>query len=164
MKAKRVRIMLVDDHTMVRRGLATFLKVYDDLELAGEAASVTRRAQPAIAPAVIGREAREQMLEREGRLPDLPGGYARPGLWAAVSEAVRDGKWKLVRQGPEKHRCNLDIPPGHGEWELYDMEADRTELDNLAGEYPEIVAELDAVYDRWAARCGVQPWSTLKDA
>jgi NarL family two-component system response regulator LiaR len=31
--------MLVDDHTMVRRGLATFLKVYDDLQLAGEAES-----------------------------------------------------------------------------------------------------------------------------
>ena len=34
-----IRVMLVDDHTMVRRGLATFLKVYDDLELAGEAAN-----------------------------------------------------------------------------------------------------------------------------
>jgi NarL family two-component system response regulator LiaR len=31
--------MLVDDHLMVRRGLATFLKVYDDLELVGEASS-----------------------------------------------------------------------------------------------------------------------------
>jgi NarL family two-component system response regulator LiaR len=31
--------MLVDDHTMLRRGLATFFKVFDDLELAGEAAS-----------------------------------------------------------------------------------------------------------------------------
>jgi NarL family two-component system response regulator LiaR len=29
--------MLVDDHTMVRKGLATFLKTFDDLELAGEA-------------------------------------------------------------------------------------------------------------------------------
>jgi NarL family two-component system response regulator LiaR len=36
---KRIRVMLVDDHTMVRRGLATFLKVYDDLQLAGEAES-----------------------------------------------------------------------------------------------------------------------------
>jgi len=35
----RIRVMVVDDHTMVRRGLATFLKVFDDLELAGEAAS-----------------------------------------------------------------------------------------------------------------------------
>jgi two-component system, NarL family, response regulator LiaR len=34
-----IRVMLVDDHTMVRRGLATFLKVFDDLELAGEADS-----------------------------------------------------------------------------------------------------------------------------
>jgi two-component system, NarL family, response regulator LiaR len=32
-----IRVMLVDDHTIVRRGLATFLKVFDDLELAGEA-------------------------------------------------------------------------------------------------------------------------------
>ncbi len=34
-----IRVLLVDDHTMVRRGLATFLKIYDDLELAGEAAN-----------------------------------------------------------------------------------------------------------------------------
>ena len=34
-----IRVMLVDDHAMVRRGLATFIKVFDDLELAGEAAS-----------------------------------------------------------------------------------------------------------------------------
>ncbi len=33
-----IRVMLVDDHPMVRRGLATFLKVFDDFELAGEAA------------------------------------------------------------------------------------------------------------------------------
>ena len=35
----RIRVLVVDDHPMVRRGLATFLKVFDDLELAGEAAS-----------------------------------------------------------------------------------------------------------------------------
>jgi NarL family two-component system response regulator LiaR len=34
-----IRVILVDDHTMVRRGLATFLKVFDDLELVGEAAT-----------------------------------------------------------------------------------------------------------------------------
>jgi two-component system, NarL family, response regulator LiaR len=33
----RTRVLIVDDHMMVRRGLATFLKVFDDLELAGEA-------------------------------------------------------------------------------------------------------------------------------
>ncbi len=35
----KIRVMLVDDHPMVRKGLATFLKVFDDLELAGEAES-----------------------------------------------------------------------------------------------------------------------------
>jgi two-component system, NarL family, response regulator LiaR len=37
--SSRIRVLVVDDHTLVRRGLATFLKVFDDLELAGEAAS-----------------------------------------------------------------------------------------------------------------------------
>jgi NarL family two-component system response regulator LiaR len=36
---ERIRVLLVDDHALVRRGLATFLLVYDDLELAGEATS-----------------------------------------------------------------------------------------------------------------------------
>ena len=34
-----IRVLLVDDHTMVRRGLATFLSVFDELQLVGEAAS-----------------------------------------------------------------------------------------------------------------------------
>ena len=33
-----IRVLVVDDHAMVRRGLAVFLMVFDDLELAGEAA------------------------------------------------------------------------------------------------------------------------------
>jgi two-component system, NarL family, response regulator LiaR len=32
-----IQVMLVDDHNVVRSGLATFLKAYDDLELVGEA-------------------------------------------------------------------------------------------------------------------------------
>ena len=34
-----IRVMLVDDHAMVRKGLALFLKAFDDLELVGEAGS-----------------------------------------------------------------------------------------------------------------------------
>lgn len=34
-----IRVVIVDDHLMVRRGLATFLKVCKDLELVGEADS-----------------------------------------------------------------------------------------------------------------------------
>jgi two-component system, NarL family, response regulator LiaR len=37
--SKSIRVMVVDDHTMVRRGLAIFLKVSHDLQLVGEAKS-----------------------------------------------------------------------------------------------------------------------------
>jgi two-component system, NarL family, response regulator LiaR len=34
----RIRVMIVDDHEMVRSGLAVFLETFDDLELVGDAA------------------------------------------------------------------------------------------------------------------------------
>ena len=48
------------------------------------------------------------------------------------NRAVRDGRWKLVAKGPA------------GAWELYDMVADRTELNDLAAEQPERVAAMTA--------------------
>jgi NarL family two-component system response regulator LiaR len=36
-ESKPIRVMLVDDHAVVRSGLSTFLLVFDDLELVGEA-------------------------------------------------------------------------------------------------------------------------------
>ena len=58
--------------------------------------------------------------------------------------AVRRGRWKLVR----KHRHP---------WELYDIDADRTELRNFAPQHPELVADLEQAYQAWADRCGVIP-------
>jgi NarL family two-component system response regulator LiaR len=37
MNAKRIRVAIVDDHSVVRSGLSDFLMVYDDLEMVGEA-------------------------------------------------------------------------------------------------------------------------------
>ncbi len=61
------------------------------------------------------------------------------------NRAVRDGKWKLVSDWP-------------GDWELYDLEADRTELRDLAAEHPERVAAMAASYARFAEEVGVEPW------
>jgi arylsulfatase A-like enzyme len=69
------------------------------------------------------------------------------------NRAVRQGKWKLVSR-------HAGASPG--EWELYDLEADRTEMTNLAGRQPEKVRELASLYDTWARRCGVLPWARGK--
>ncbi|HSQ27063.1 MAG TPA: response regulator transcription factor [Anaerolineales bacterium] len=39
---KPIRVLLVDDHAVVRSGLAAFLTAFDDMELAGEASSGER--------------------------------------------------------------------------------------------------------------------------
>jgi len=62
------------------------------------------------------------------------------------NRAVRDGRWKLVAKGPA------------GRWELYDMDADRTELNDLAAEQPERVAAMAMQWEAWAERTGVLPW------
>jgi arylsulfatase len=38
------------------------------------------------------------------------------------------------------------------------MEADRTELKNLAAQFPVVVKEMSQTYDAWAKRCHVEPW------
>jgi len=58
------------------------------------------------------------------------------------SEAVRHDKWKLVAMSG-------------GEWELYDMENDRTELVDLSDRFPEIKERLIARWEEWADNIGV---------
>ena len=65
----RIRVMVVDDHTMVRRGLATFLKVFDDLELTGEAAN----GQAAIQ---LCAEVQPDVVLMDMVMPDMDGAAA----------------------------------------------------------------------------------------
>ena len=66
------------------------------------------------------------------------------------NRAVREGKWKLVAKGVK------------GSWELYDMETDRTEMNNLIEPQKETADRLIAHYDRWAERAGVVPFGSWK--
>jgi arylsulfatase len=64
-----------------------------------------------------------------------------PIFWQARPEnhrAVRSGKWKLVAS-------SADRP-----WRLYDMEADRFEMNDLSARYPEKRDELARLYEEWA--------------
>lgn len=54
-ETKPIRVLLVDDHAVVRSGLGAFLTAFDDLELAGEASSGERAVAlcPKIQPDVV---------------------------------------------------------------------------------------------------------------
>jgi arylsulfatase len=74
----------------------------------------------------------------------------RPLFWEHQgNKAVRLGGWKAVAQG-------------HGDWELYDLEHDRTETRNLAAQHPQKTRELAALWQAWAGRCGVWEWGELQ--
>ncbi|MCP1382805.1 arylsulfatase [Runella salmonicolor] len=60
------------------------------------------------------------------------------------NRAIRQGKWKLVGM------------KGKSQWELYDIENDRTETQDLAQAHPEIVAQLTEKYRQWAEKVGVR--------
>ena len=66
------------------------------------------------------------------------------------NKAVRKGRWKLVCKYP-------------GDWELYDMEAGRTEMHDVSVKHPKIVRELAGRYDTWSERCHVLPWEKLTE-
>jgi len=76
-ESKPIRVMLVDDHQMVRNGLKTFLLVHDDLELVGEASNgeqaltTFERVHPDVIlmdlkmPRMDGVEATQALLKRD---------------------------------------------------------------------------------------------------
>ena len=91
-------------------------------------------------------------LRGESFLPALGGainGRQRPIIFEHEGNcAVRDGHWKLVNRHPES-------------WELYDMAADRTELNDLAAANPGVRDVLIGAYSDWARQVGVGEWAQM---
>ena len=60
-----------------------------------------------------------------------------PLFWQfGSSKAIRDREWKLVKHGKS-------------DWELYHLAEDPTELNDLAGKYPNRVAEMSEDWQTW---------------
>jgi arylsulfatase A-like enzyme len=76
------------------------------------------------------------------------------------NRAVRQGQWKLVSEYPGGWSA-LRRYPNRGEWELYNLEADRTETKNVASEHPAVVQRLAAEWQRWAERSQVRDWKEI---
>ncbi|WP_408011073.1 arylsulfatase [Pseudalkalibacillus sp. A8] len=86
-------------------------------------------------------------MEGESMLPAFQGNEAEERIFCFEHEqhcGVRRGKWKLSKIK------EMD-------WELYDMENDRTELHNLKDIYPELVEEMKQTWEAWAQRTNVYP-------
>lgn len=62
------------------------------------------------------------------------------------NKAVRDGRWKLV----QRHRAP---------WQLFDMDADRTEQHDLIAHEPDVAMRLETAWNAWAARTYVDEWN-----
>ena len=95
----------------------------------------------------------EKITPLEGKpLTPIFEGKKRPGHEAIYwehegNQAIRMGQWKLVRR--------------HGQpWELYDIDNDRTELNNLAARESARVEMMSAKWDAWAQRANVLPWQS----
>ena len=93
-------------------------------------------------------------LEGKSMLPILEGkrraGHPFIAWEHEGNRALRQGDWKLVSKHP-------------GGWELYNIAQDRTETNDLAASQPDRVRKMSALYDQWAAKCGVLPWTRIQE-
>jgi arylsulfatase len=74
------------------------------------------------------------------------------------NRAIRQGKWKLVYKASRRTDRDADLPTPYDLWELYDLDADRTETRNLAAERPEKVRQLADEWERIAVASAVKPY------
>jgi len=92
-------------------------------------------------------------LDGKSLVPTFWGGdVSRKALYFEhqADRAVRAGKWKLVSRGTHKK-------PYTGPWELYDLAKDRTELNDLSKQRPDVTKKLKKMWHRWAKENNVYP-------
>jgi arylsulfatase A-like enzyme len=88
-------------------------------------------------------------MEGESLLPAFDGRQLKPRsiFWEHEgNRAMRDGEWKLVAKYPT------------GKWELYDIDADRTEMHDLSSAEPTRTESMIKQWEAWAHRAQVLPW------
>ena len=109
------------------------------------------------------------LLEATGAsaLTELGGHAIQPLQGESFLDLLRGRDWSrqqpifFEHEGNAAIRLdNFKLVKRHGrDWELYDMDADRTELHDLVGRNAPLEAELLKQYDDWARKTGVLDWN-----
>jgi len=111
-------------------------------ELAGIAPSVSEYAGRPVYP-VIGQSILPALRSSTAEVRNENAGVG----WELFNKmAYRRGDWKAV---------HMHAPWGPGEWQLFNLAADPGETTDLAAQHPEILAEIVASWEAYAADNGV---------
>ena len=77
----------------------------------------------------------------EGEIDTIHKQDFRQGWELFGRRAFRQGKWKVVLQVP---------PYGKGSWQLFDMEKDPGEVNDLSSEFPDLTSQLANAWNKYA--------------
>lgn len=108
-----IRVLLVDDHAMVRRGMRDFLSLHDDIEVVGEAADGAAAVEQA-------RELRPDIIVMDLMMPNLDGIEATGRIKAALPDVEVIALTSFI----EESRVVAAIEAGASGFLLKDAEAD----------------------------------------
>jgi len=119
------------------------------LELAGIPQPTTPASVTGVngVPLVVYKNRNVYPITGHSFLSELKGNSTGPLHTELVGEEqygrayLRSGLWKIVWTEPP-------VGPIDGHWQLYDIEKDRTETNDLSAQHPEVVKEL---YQKWQA-------------
>lgn len=110
----RIRVMVVDDHGVVRSGIAAFLLAFDDLELAGEAANGVEALR------VCGR-LRPDVVLMDLMMPEMDGVAAT----RAIRESCPEVQVIALTSFPEEAMVKRALQAGAIGYLLKDASADQ---------------------------------------
>src|SRR6202171_3109929 len=118
-QGRRIKVMLVDDHEVVRRGLRSLVETTDDLEVVGEAGSVAEAIRRA-------EQSQPDVVVMDVRLPDGSGIEAARDIRArrpatrvlmltsyadeiAVFGTLADGDQPYLVHGEQRHFLAFEV-------------------------------------------------------
>jgi DNA-binding NarL/FixJ family response regulator len=150
--SRRIRVFLVDDHTVVRRGMRAFFDVLEDIEVLGEAAD-GRAALDELA-VLAARQNLPDVVLMDLLMPRLDGVAATK----AIKQRYPDVEVVALTSFSEAERVHMALEAGAAGYLLKDAEADEVAAAVRAAHRGEV--HLDPVVARKLTRSLVAPQRT----